>query len=290
MKTGVNSYSFRRLVKSGAMKEIEVILKAKELGFEVIEFSGLDVPEGETIEAYAARIKEECARVGIEVGNYTIAADFQSGCEGNFEAEVTRVFKHVEVAAILGASGMRHDAAKGIKFGATRLNYFDEVLPIIIKGCKAVTEYAELQGIRTMVENHGYFCQDSDRLERLAAGVNHSNFGLLVDFGNFLMADEDPVRAVGKLMPYASHVHVKDFHIKPGTESYPGADWFVTRGCSYIRGAVFGQGDLPVLQQLKAVKRAGYDGTLSMEFEGIEEPIMALTAGLKNLKQYIGMI
>ncbi len=290
MKTGVNSYSFRRLVKSGAMTEIEIISKAKELGFEVIEFSGLDVPEGETIEAYAKRVKDECARVGIEMGNYTIAADFLNGSEGNFEAEVARVFKHVEVAAILGASGMRHDASKGIKFGETKVSFFDEVLPVMVKGCKAVAEYAKLQGIRTMVENHGYFCQDSDRMERLAAGVNHENFGLLVDIGNFLMADEDPVKAVGKLMPYASHVHVKDFHIKSGTEPYPGADWFITRGGGYIRGAVFGQGDLPILQLLKAVKRAGYSSTLSMEFEGIENPIAGLIAGLKNLKQYIEMI
>lgn len=290
MKTGVNSYSFRRLVNDGQMKEIEVVSKAKELGFDVIEFSGLDVPQGETIESYAKSVKQECERAGIEVGNYTIPADFLFGSEGDMKAEVTRIMKHVEIAEILGASGLRHDATKGIRFGQTAISYFDDIFPILVKGCKAVTEYAAELGIKTMVENHGFFCQDSDRVERLVSGVNNANFGLLVDIGNFLMADEDPVKAVGKLMPYAFHVHVKDFHIKSGTYPYPGEGWFITRGNTYIRGAIVGHGDLPVLQLLKSVKKAGYDGTLSIEFEGLEEPIRGISLGLKNLKQYMAMI
>ena len=49
MKIGVSSYSFSRLVKSGAMQQIEVIRKAKEIGFDVIEFSTIAVPEGKTL-------------------------------------------------------------------------------------------------------------------------------------------------------------------------------------------------------------------------------------------------
>ena len=32
-----------------------------------------------------------------------------------------------------------------------------------------------------MVENHGYFAQDSDRVEKLINAVDHPNFGLLLD-------------------------------------------------------------------------------------------------------------
>ena len=41
---------------------------------------------------------------------------------------------------------------------------------------------------QTMIENHGYFCQDSDRVERIITGVSHKNFGALIDIGNFLCA------------------------------------------------------------------------------------------------------
>ena len=48
------------------------------------------------------------------------------------------------------------------------------------KGCRGVTEYAAGKGVRTMVENHGHFVQDSDRCEVLMRTVNHPNFGALV--------------------------------------------------------------------------------------------------------------
>lgn len=73
----------------------------------------------------------------------------------------------------------------------------------MIEGCRAVTEYAQQFGIKTMIENHGYFCQDSDRVEKLINQVNHSNFGLLLDMGNFVCVDEEPEKAIGKLMPHA---------------------------------------------------------------------------------------
>jgi hypothetical protein len=43
-----------------------------------------------------------------------------------------------------------------------------------------------------MVENHGFFCQDSERVEKLITQVGKENFGALVDIGNFLCVDESP--------------------------------------------------------------------------------------------------
>lgn len=103
-----------------------------------------------------------------------------------------------------------------------------------------MTEYAAARGIRTMVENHGTFLQDSLRLEQLVAAVDHANFGLLVDMGNFLCADEAPEAAVGRLAPYAFHAHAKDFLYKPCTARDPGRTWFATRAGAYLRGTVIG--------------------------------------------------
>jgi hypothetical protein len=88
-----------------------------------------------------------------------------------------------------------------------------------------------------MVENHGFFAQDSARVEKLLNAVNHPNFGWLVDMGNFVCADEEPYKAVGIAAPYAFHVHAKDFHIKSGMLPNPGQGWFRSRGGK--GGAVF---------------------------------------------------
>ena len=256
MKLGVSSYSFSRLVRGGQMKQLDVAAKAKEMGFDVIEFSTLVLPEGETPLKFAPHVREACDRAGITVANYTIGADFLRGSGGDWKAEAERLKDEVRVAKILGAPGMRHDATGGFPATHKGAKGFDDALPTLVKGCRAVTEFAAEQGIKTMVENHGFFCQDSERVEKLANGVNHANFGILIDMGNFLCADEDPARAVGRLMPYASHCHAKDFHVKPGTAPNPGNGWFQSRAGNYLRGAIIGHGDVPVTQCLRVMRKA----------------------------------
>ena len=89
-----------------------------------------------------------------------------------------------------------------------------------------------------MSENHGFFAQDSDRVEKMVNAVASNNYGLLVDIGNFTCADEDPAIAVGRVAPYAFHVHAKDFHIKSAMEPNPGAGFFRSRNGTYLRGAI----------------------------------------------------
>lgn len=290
MKIGVSSYSFSRLVRSGEMKQIAVIAKAKEIGFDVIEFSDIAVPEGKTLPDYARELREEATRVGIEIANYTIGADFLKGSGGDLQAEIARVRGEVDVAEILGVPGMRHDASSGWPADHVGPKSFAAALPRLAEGCRGVTEYAAEKGIKTMVENHGRFCQDSIRVEQLVTAVDHPNFGVLVDIGNFLCADDDPATAVGRLMPYAFHCHAKDFHVKPGTDVAPGKGWFETRAGNYLRGAIIGHGNVALLQCLKIMNREKYSGVLSIEFEGMEEVLMAIQAGHDNLRRLVGMV
>jgi sugar phosphate isomerase/epimerase len=289
MKIGVSSYSFSRLVRGGQMQQIEVIAKAKEMGFDVIEFSTLAVPEGRTLAEFAQELRAEAARVGLEIANYTIGADFLRGSGGDLQAEIERVRREVDIAAILGVPGMRHDASGGWGPDHKGVRSFAAAIPRLAEGCRGVTEYAAAKGIKTMVENHGYFCQDSLRVEQLVTAVNHPNFGILIDMGNFICADDDPPTAVGRLLPYAFHCHAKDFHLKPGTMPFPGTGWAVSRGGNFWRGAIIGHGNVPILQCLRVMHRAGYAGVLSIEFEGMEDVLTGIKIGLENLRRFVAM-
>jgi sugar phosphate isomerase/epimerase len=289
MKIGVSSYSFSRLVRGGQMQQIEVIAKAKEMGFDVIEFSTLAVPEGRTLAEFAQDLRAEAARVGLEIANYTIGADFLRGSGGDLQAEIERVRREVDIAAILGVPGMRHDASGGWGPDHKGVRSFAAAIPRLAEGCRGVTEYAAAKGIKTMVENHGYFCQDSLRVEQLVTAVNHPNFGILIDMGNFICADDDPPTAVGRLLPYAFHCHAKDFHLKPGTMPFPGTGWAVSRGGNFWRGAIIGHGNVPILQCLRVMHRAGYAGVLSIEFEGMEDVLTGIKIGLENLRRFVAM-
>ena len=293
MRIGISSYSYRRMVINRELTQLEVIKKAKEAGFDVIEFARLTLPDGVEIRDFAKKIRDECDHVGMEIANYTIGADFINGYEGSggdCDAEVQRLRSEIEIARILGVPGMRHDATQGFSGDKPGAKGFDDALPILAKGCREVTKMAADLGIKTMVENHGYFCQDSERVEKLVCAVNHPNFGVLVDMGNFVVVDEDPGTAVGRLIPYAFHFHAKDFHLKSGDAPFPGVGWNVSRGGNFWRGAIIGHGDVPVTQCIRTIKQSGYDGVLSIEFEGMEDVLTSIDHCQTNLRRFIDNI
>jgi sugar phosphate isomerase/epimerase len=285
MKIGVSSYSFNPLVVSGVMPQLEIISKAHEMGFDAIEFANLLPPEGISKIDFANQIAEEAARIGIPILCYAVAADFLKGSGGDFDTEIERVREEVRIAKIIGVPSMRHDVTRGFPANHPGAKSFATALPRLTQACLAITEFAAEQGIRTMVENHGYFCQDSERVESLICAVNHPNFGALVDVGNFLFADEAPDLAMGRLMPYAFHVHAKDFHRKLGTVTWPGKGWYHSRGGNFLRGAIVGHGDVPLANCHRVMRNAGYEGPLSIEFEGIEEPLEGIALGLEFLRR-----
>ncbi len=287
MKIGVSTYCYSRLTQAGVMTELDVVEKAYEMGFRAIEFSGLTLPEGESALDFAQQLRQLCADYNMEITNYTIGADFLRGSNGDLDAEIARVREEARIAEALGAAGMRHDASIGFPEAHPGARGFDDALPRLVRGCRAVTEFAAELGVKTMVENHGFFCQDSDRVEKLICAVDHPNFGALIDIGNFACVDEDCAKAVGRLLPYAFHVHVKDFHCKSGMMPFPGQGWFHTRGGNFLRGAIIGHGETPIFQCLKLLHSAHYAGPLSIEFEGMEDPIEGIGLGHGQLKEFL---
>ena len=287
MKVSVSTYSYINLINSGKITQFDCISKAKEMGFDAVEIESIHPHDGSSQKEYAKDLREEAKRLNMPISNFTFGADFMNGSNGDTNMEIARVKEMIDVAEILGAKSVRHDATMGYSKETRKYHGFEDVLPVIADACRKVSEYAHSKGIKTMVENHGFFCQDSDRVEKLVNTVAHENFGLLIDMGNFLCADEDPSIAFGRVAPYAFYAHAKDFHVKSGMSPSPGEGFFQSRNGNFLRGAIIGHGDVPVKHCLKALKQAGYDGYIAIEFEGIEDPILALKIGLTNLKRYI---
>lgn len=287
MKVSVSSYSYAQAVRDGRMNLYDIIPKAAQMGFDGVDFSGLDLPKGQTLDQAIEKVTSQSRELGLPIVNYAVGSNLLALDQ---EAEIERVKREVDVAARLGVPVMRHDAAFAYPSGHVGPTGFDDALPVIARGCRAITEYAAQKGVRTTIENHGYFVQDGARVVRLVNAVNHPNFGLLVDVGNFMCADDAPAEAVGLAARYAYHVHVKDFHWKSGAQDSPGAGWFSTRAGNHLRGAIVGHGDVPVKQCLRLLKAAGYDGYLTIEFEGMEDCILALELGLAALRKMLATL
>ena len=280
MKISVSSYSFSKL----NIPQLDCIREAKKMGFCAVEFAELNPDKGISVMKHAKLLSEEAKKHGMEISCLSFSGDFVKLNGKTIEDEINRIKKMVDAAEALGVKTIRHDTAS---FDGRA---FEAVLPQIASACREITSYAEKKGIKTTVENHGVFCQDSQRMESLYAAVNHPNFGLLCDMGNFLCADEEPEKAFGRLAGFAAYVHAKDFHIKSGNEIDPGEGFFSSRNGTYLRGAIIGHGNVPVMNCLRALKKVNYDGYIAIEFEGMEDPQKAIPIGFNNLKRFINQI
>lgn len=280
MKLGVSSYSLFGAMSDGRMDILKAIDWIADHGGEHVEIVpglGFNIDEPDLVE----RVVEKAAARGLDISNYAVGGNFIN--PDNYEAEVEKALRHVDIAARLGVKRMRHDAASRPPAEAT-IDRFEADLELVVKACRTIADYAAKFGITTSVENHGFHLQSSDRVLRLYHLVDRDNFKITMDVGNFMCSDENSVAAVKKTVPYASMVHFKDFYLRPSYLN-PGAGWFQTVSGNYLRGAIFGQGDIDVRAVISAIKKSGYDGYISIEFEGMEDCVKGAAIGLENARR-----
>jgi sugar phosphate isomerase/epimerase len=285
MKIGLSSYSLLNALKSGEMTVLDAVQWIADNGGEHMEI----VPYGFTLADnpdLADAVREKAKDVGIDLSNYSMPANFVQYTEQAFEEEMERVKQHVDLVNRLGMKHMRHDVtAFTISAEQMSITWFEESLPLIVKGSQIIADYAAQYGITTTIENHGFSVQASDRVQRVLHEVNRPNFRTTLDIGNFMCVDEDPVTGVMKNLPYASLVHFKDFYFRPFDENPGGGVWFRTSNGNYLRGAIVGHGDIPIRKIVKLIKQSGYNGYITVEFEGMEECRSASRIAMDNLRR-----
>lgn len=293
MKLGVSTYSLLAALRSGEMSVLDVIQWIADQGGEHVEivpfgFTLIDNPD--LIDA----VRKKADEAGIDISNYAILADFLKEDAEAIEAEIERVQREVDVAHRLGVKLMRHDVASFRRpLEKNTIVDFEKELPRMVEACRRIADYAAQFGITTTVENHGFFVNGSDRVIRLIHAVDRPNYKMTLDTGNFWCMDEDPVVGAKKTIEYAAMVHLKDFYHRK-SRSFAGegelfrcdsGTWFKTYTGNLLRGAIVGDGDIDLWEVMATIKRSGYDGYISIEFEGQEECKAATRIGLENARR-----
>jgi len=285
MKTGLSTYSLLKAIQAGEMDVIGAIQWIKDNGGESVELSPWGWPKqlSESPDLIDA-IVDKCGSIGLALAGYSIGADFLKDTEGQYRAEIDRVKKEVDIGGALGVKFMRHDAGARPRESIS-VKQFNEDLPKLADACREIADHAKQYGITTSVENHDFYVQGSERLQRLVLAVDRDNFRTTLDAGNFLCVDEDPVAAVQNNLPFASNIHMKDFYVR---DSVPCADcggWIRTTHGRYLRGAIVGFGDIDIPRIIGIIKAFGYDGYISIEFEGAEDCRTASRMGMDNVRK-----
>lgn len=287
---GLSSYSMNRALNDGRMDIFQVmdfILANGGKHIEIVPCGKFTLykEDGSINDEFIAKIVQHAKDIGLALSSYTIGANFALDDDAAYQKEIERVKKEVDVAAKLGVTRMRHDAGWAGIDQSTYATY-EKYLSKVVNAFQILADYAKPFGITTSLENHGYLFQGSERVQRIILAVNRDNFRTTMDVGNFLCADEDPVIAAMNNLPFASMIHFKDFYVR---ENMPSSDgYFPSRHGKLLRGAVTGEGDVNLRAITKLIKDSGYDGFLSIEFEGAEDCIEACIRSLKNVNALFG--
>lgn len=297
MKIGLSIYSLYQAIRSGQMTELEALDAVADFGADNVELVGFVTNMAEKPGLLEA-IVQKCRERNLEISAYSIFSDILDKDGDAFEAEMERVQGHIGIARRLGTPIMRSDFTKwGRPPHANVIENYERDLPKLVDICRQMADYAAPYGITITVENHGTYINGGDRVRRLITAVDRPNFRCTLDVGNGLCVDEDPMVTVQTLLPFAATIHFKDFLIRKdgtacgadGPAKFEVAAWLTTNYGNYIKGTIVGDGDIDVVKAARYIKASGYDGSIAIEFEGMEDCRVGSQNSLRNVRRYMGM-
>lgn len=231
----------------------------ERLGLATIEVCQLQVEDDDRrIETLASALRD----AGVEVLTMPIDVGSLSTSRGaQLDEDIADIEHWFDVAVSLGATYVRVNA--GLADGDDR----EEDRASLVGALSALADSASSRGLRLLVENHGGASSEPDYLLGLRSDVGADKLGILLDLGNFppvqqvsqarmsgsplddTQIDTDEVyERIAALAPHADLVHAKAYDARSD-----------------------GRPLLDIDRALGIVADAGYDGSISVEWEGSQD-------------------
>ncbi|MFT5861412.1 MAG: sugar phosphate isomerase/epimerase [Flavobacteriales bacterium] len=253
-------WSLHEPFQKGDMDPMDFAAIAKDLGFTGLEYVTQLYPQlngkensKEAIMELAAALLEKSMAAGMD--NVLIMVD-HAGELADPDAQKRK--------AAIKTHKYWMDAAKLMGAHSVRANLFGESDPekwhtYSVYSLSELGAYGKMIGINVIIENHGGWSSDGQKLGAVMKEVNLSAVGTLPDFGNFCVQREggerwgapcvleyDMYKGTEEMMPYAKGVSAKSYAFdKEGNET-----------------------KIDYARMLQIVADAGYKGYIGVEYEG----------------------
>lgn len=281
MKLAVSMYSYYHAVKDGRLDLPGFIREAARIGADGVEL--LDFFYGEDVLADRKAASEAMLATGLSCPIFSVAQNFAKPSADEREAEVQKIRFGVDEAVWYG-SGVVRVFAGDVTEGIT----FDQARAWIVEGLAEASRYADGHGVRLALENHGKLAGRGDQIAGLVADVRalagNDALGANPDTGNFLLVDQPSHEAIRQVAHVANMVHFKDFAPEPA--GHEGFAFESLAGTRFI-GTAVGEGTVDLAACLSALREAGFDGWLSVEYEGEEDPMTAVPRCIENARKFL---
>ncbi len=194
---------------------------------------------------------------GLEIVNIALMNNFGVADASRRQGEITRTTEWMDTSKRLGTRFLRTFA--GWPEGDRNARW-----PEMIRALQTVAAEADRRGVRLVMENHNHngFVRTADDALAIFEAVPSRALGLLLDTGNYLDGLPSIERTVGR----AWHVHAKFTRVQSD-----GRDGRVDHE--------------PIVGLLR---KHGYQGCISVEYEGQEAGRTAVPRALAYLRQLVG--
>ena len=281
IKLGIATYSYWHF-KTAKVPIETVIDKAAEIGVEALDIlhRQMDIPEKDPLTGehrrYLQKLKRHAFRNGIAPVCLSIHQNFVQPDPEERAKQVEHTHKCLEIAYELGVPCIRLNSGRW-----NTIKDFDDLMkargiePILpghteddgfnwcIECIEKCIPKAEQCGVVMALENHWGLSRTPEGQLRLINAVPSPWLGALMDTGNFM---EDPYDKLKQIAPKTVYSQAKTY--------YGGGEWYTL--------------DLDYQRIAKILKNAGYTGYVCLEFEGKENPDVAVPKSIELLRQTIG--
>jgi sugar phosphate isomerase/epimerase len=273
IKLSISSYSYWHF-KGDKFPIEKVIDEAAKLGVEGIDILHRQMESDDN--AYLQKLKKHAFVNGIAFTCLSIHQSFVSPDKEFLKKEIDHTKKCIELAAKMGIPCLRLNSGR---WGT--IKSFDELMknrgiePILpgyteddgfkwcIDSIQQCLPTAEENGVLLALENHWGLCSTPEGQLRIKKAIDSPWLGILMDTGNFL---EDPYAKLEMIAPYTSFVQAKTY--------YGGGEWYSL--------------DLDYKRIINILQKVNYQGYLSLEFEGKEDPATGVSKSIDMLRKAMG--
>ena len=277
MKLGISTYSYWHFRPPKVSIET-VIDKSAEIGVEGLDIlhRQMDLAEKEPLDAagraYLRKLKRHAFINGIDLICLSTHQNFVSPKPEEIDQNVEHTKKCIEIAYQLGVPCIRINTGRWntVDFDTLMANRgIEPILPghteedgfkWCIDAIQRCLGKAEECGVILALENHWGLARTPEGLLRILNAIPSPWLGALMDTGNFL---EDPYAKLAMIAAKTVFVQAKTYQ--------GGGEWYTL--------------DLDYQRIARILAAANYHGYVSLEFEGKENPDIAVPKSIALLRE-----
>ena len=249
MQIGLSSWSLHREFDSGmdVFGFLEVVSKRYRLQSVEIVSTHL----ASTRAPYLKEVKASLKAQGLNVANVPIDGDTAINVALDRKRHLGFFLDLFDAAVALGAASVRANAGEAESSDLQK----------VIQGYSILAEECGKRGLHLLIENHGGPTGDPENILAIIRAVGSPSLGTCPDTGNF--EAEVRYRGLELLTPHMRLAHVKTYDFDhEGNET-----------------------TIDVPRCLGIFKRAGFDGLLSVEYEGKPDAYLGVEKSIALLRR-----